>query len=591
MHWPGLAALLMCLPFLAAASHAQHGSGGPSSAGGAMASGRRLLADPLLPLPYMLVPGQISCAAECAKRGQVQVGVFPAAGKSLCAYSWQDKQFYWGTEQNGFCRFRNLAQGNHTTERRDYYTCACRDPATKLHWAPDLLCASGPSAAAQDPAVCRVRKLGGGDWQAGTWVNSTCYISDEPFGKDGAPVGAVYNVGGPHKVQLLCAGPASRRRLAAATDAGGSAGRRALSGGRRLAELHPAKTFDTYFSKPDCPFTCKRAGLRPVTGGSANASRVLCSKTNYLGSMRFYGTWNSSSQACSYLLFENQFSFGEYSQAYWAYECVCQLQQAPWAWQPSTVCLQPEARLIPHRQPCRVTRASGEVAFGFINGYDPQDVCDFYPTPIGPGGKTVHTVVRVGGPDKNGLTMDILCRMKDRRKCSSVKATRAGLAQKARDLAAAQNAIRYTTNETLRWAGIVNKTCPPSLPSHADATSFIVWLYWTAFGQGKDHLTNQEDWQGGGPAIMGLTGRQVSETKGVQLASYAHAQPGDIVFYGTFSKAWPALYVGNGEVVGLRNTQFGGRLQVKPIYHRQDVLQIRSYPDFRWAAPPGQGPS
>ncbi len=131
----------------------------------------------------------------------------------------------------------------------------------------------------------------------------------------------------------------------------------------------------------------------------------------------------------------------------------------------------------------------------------------------------------------------------DRRKCPSVKATRAGLAQKARDLAAAQNAIRYTTNETLRWAGIVNKTCPPSLPSHADATSFIVWLYWTAFGQGKDHLTNQEDWQGGGPAIMGLTGRQVSETKGAQLASYAHAQPGDIVFYGTFSKAWPALYV------------------------------------------------
>lgn len=54
MHWPGLAALLLCLPFLAAASHAQHGSGGdvmPALAGGDMASGRRLLADPLLPLP------------------------------------------------------------------------------------------------------------------------------------------------------------------------------------------------------------------------------------------------------------------------------------------------------------------------------------------------------------------------------------------------------------------------------------------------------------------------------------------------------------------------------------------------------------
>lgn len=53
---------------------------------------------------------------------------------------------------------------------------------------------------------------------------------------------------------------------------------------------------------------------------------------------------------------------------------------------PLHLMLQPEARLIPHRQPCRVTRASGEVAFGSINGYDPQDACDFYPTPIGPGG-------------------------------------------------------------------------------------------------------------------------------------------------------------------------------------------------------------
>lgn len=141
-----------------------------------------------------------------------------------------------------FCRFRNLAQGNHSTERRDYFSCACRDPATQLHWAPDLLCASGPAAAAQDPAVCRVRKLGGGDWQAGTWVNSTCHISDEPFGQGGTPVAAVYNVGGPYKVQLLCAGPASRRRLAAASSAGGRSGRRALGGSRRLAELNPGKT-------------------------------------------------------------------------------------------------------------------------------------------------------------------------------------------------------------------------------------------------------------------------------------------------------------------------------------------------------------
>lgn len=31
------------------------------------------------------------------------------------------------------------------------------------------------------------------------------------------------------------------------------------------------------------------------------------------------------------------------------------------------------------------------------------------------GGKTVHTVVGVGEPDKNGLTMDILCRMSELR--------------------------------------------------------------------------------------------------------------------------------------------------------------------------------
>lgn len=104
------------------------------------------------------------------------------------------------------------------------------------------------------------------------------------------------------------------------------------------------------------------------------------------------------------------------------------------------------------------------MVFGIINGYEPRDVCDFYPAPIGPGGrragrpaagstawdyaaqracrvphtalpsslldliacmpwhhfspapaggKTVHTVVGVGGPDKNGLTMDILCRMSE----------------------------------------------------------------------------------------------------------------------------------------------------------------------------------
>ncbi len=35
--------------------------------------------------------------------------------------------------------------------------------------------------------------------------------------------------------------------------------------------------------------------------------------------------------------------------------------------------------------------------------------------PPAAGGKTVHTVVGVGGPDKNGLTMDILCRMSELR--------------------------------------------------------------------------------------------------------------------------------------------------------------------------------
>lgn len=50
----GLAALLLCLPFLAAAWRAQRGGGAaaiPGLGDADVPSGRRLLADPLLPLP------------------------------------------------------------------------------------------------------------------------------------------------------------------------------------------------------------------------------------------------------------------------------------------------------------------------------------------------------------------------------------------------------------------------------------------------------------------------------------------------------------------------------------------------------------
>ena len=170
------------------------------------------------------IRGHINCTAECAKRGLLPVPASGAANnkKFMCAFFHavqEGEQFYYGTWSGGYCRYRNLFYyPDSGTSHSDNYRCGCLKPNTTVQWKQNALCASGPEAAAQDPAVCRVTKVGGGDWQLGTFKNSTCYFSEVPFGPGGAPVAEAYGVGGTYKVQVGCilasAAPGGRRRLA-----------------------------------------------------------------------------------------------------------------------------------------------------------------------------------------------------------------------------------------------------------------------------------------------------------------------------------------------------------------------------------------
>ena len=74
-----------------------------------------------------------------------------------------------------------------------------------------------------------------------------------------------------------------------------------------------------------------------------------------------------------------------------------------------------------------------------------------------------------------------------------VTATRAGLAAVARG--AVGKALTYTQGSS-RWSFKSSWTCPARVPPAADCSSFVTWIYWTAFGLGPDHL-NGQGWAAG----------------------------------------------------------------------------------------------
>jgi len=168
----------------------------------------------------------------------------------------------------------------------------------------------------------------------------------------------------------------------------------------------------------------------------------------------------------------------------------------------------------------------------------------------------------------------------DKRACKyEVTAGRTGLVTLLNNLVASGKTILYSQDATLRWSGIKNSICPVSnkVPTYADCSSFVSWVFWTAYGLGEDKL-NGQTWAGGYTGTMASRGVQVSKAttvNGVKTpASYANAQPGDIVLYGPSPHVHVAIYVGNGKVANYGST---GPVKILPInFHSSKVEQIRS---------------
>lgn len=174
----------------------------------------------------------------------------------------------------------------------------------------------------------------------------------------------------------------------------------------------------------------------------------------------------------------------------------------------------------------------------------------------------------------------------DYRACKyEVTASRAGLAAAARSVVGKKityispstyNPARWTFNTGGRWV------CPAKVPPSADCSSFVSWIYWTAFGMGPDHL-NGASWKGGATGTMADRGTRVSATtynsRGgvVSYASTANARPGDLVFYGRYPHTHVAIYIGNDQVV---NYGSNNPVSIQGVRHRSDLEQIRSYPAF-----------
>ncbi|CAG8530199.1 8934_t:CDS:1 [Paraglomus brasilianum] len=159
----------------------------------------------------------------------------------------------------------------------------------------------------------------------------------------------------------------------------------------------------------------------------------------------------------------------------------------------------------------------------------------------------------------------------DTRECGAVTATRDGLKAAALWTVQSQKTIQYTQDIPTRWSGIDNHTCPfTDVPAYADCSSFVTWLYWSAFGLGPDYL-NGENWSAGYTGSMGTNGITVSLTD---------AQPGGVVLYGVPPYDHAVMYIGD-DGNGNNGVSFGitGPAILLNINYRNDFV-IESYPNF-----------
>ena len=94
----------------------------------------------------------------------------------------------------------------------------------------------------------------------------------------------------------------------------------------------------------------------------------------------------------------------------------------------------------------------------------------------------------------------------DKRACLEVTAGRTGLVTLAKSLVGQPITFCPSsgcpfwcpakTGGVPRWWGIDSWTCPVNkkVPTSADCSSFVTWLFWTAYGLGEEKL-NQQSWK------------------------------------------------------------------------------------------------
>ncbi|KAL4452602.1 hypothetical protein ABPG75_008264 [Micractinium tetrahymenae] len=427
-------------------------------------------------------------------------------------------------------------------------------------WNASLACIEGGAAAAADPAACRFRKLGGGDWQAGSIAvlpggGVACQAHAVPFGAGGALVGSVTGVGGQHSMQVLCKGQ----------DPGGAVSRRLAS--------YAAFTLSPGW--PDCGWNCTQNGLVSIASGAAG--RLLCA--TFQNGNSYYGTTESPGQ-CRWN--ENK-PGGITSTA--GYNCGCQPGPPQLHWKGSKQCATSGAAAVRNPSVCRVKKV-GSNDFRLGTYWPWANRCYIPAVPWAPAGASLPSVKGLGG----AYQVRLLCNpAPDNRRCASVARTRAGLVQLAQSLVAASPPIIYTNSAGLRVAGILAGLCPPSSwPQTASDAGLFSWIYWTAFGKGQYHLNGQvAAW--GDATLATLAAHDVRRWRapdpgqggGVAAPGpppLSTAQPVDLLFYGR-PHAAVGMYLGGGSVLAFSPLLPGGP-QVLPAGFRPDLDEVRSYVDF-----------